>query len=107
MMVSINDYQVSTLMAHQMARAIGVPSLGPLNREVYDVATVTGPHTGSAMLEVEFGVSAVPDVNRPATSDEDDPHTLITTPSWVLETLDTFLTTGVINTTCSGPCNPE
>ncbi len=107
MMVAINDYQVTPLMAHQMARAIGVPSLGPLNREIYDVDTVTGPHTGSAMLEVDFGVSDVPEVNRPTTSDEEDPHTLITSPSWVLETLDGFLSTGVINTTCSGPCDPE
>jgi hypothetical protein len=37
----------------------------------------------------------------------DDPHTLIVTPSWVLDTLDDFLVTGVINTTCSGPCSPE
>ena len=107
MMVAINDYQVTTLMAHQMARAIGVPSLGPLNREIYDVDTVTGPHTGSAMLEVDFNVADVPEVNRPTTSSEDDPHGLITSPSWVLETLDGFLSTGVINTTCSGPCDPE
>ena len=107
MMVAINDHQVSTLMAHQMARAIGVPNLGPENRDIYGVDTVTGPHTGSAMLEVDFGVPAVPDVNRPSTDSGADPHTLIASPTWVLETLDTFLTTGVINTTCSGPCSPE
>jgi hypothetical protein len=107
MMVAIDDWQVSTLMAHQMARAIGVPSFGPENRDIYAVETVTGPHTGSAMLEVDFGVPHVPDTNRPATGMGDDPHTLIVTPSWVLDTLDDFLVTGVINTTCSGPCSPE
>lgn len=106
MMVARNDHQVSMLSGHQMARTIGVPMLAPAFREVYGLDTVTAPHTGSAMIEVEFGVPDVPEVNRPATEGV-DPHTIIFSPTWAAETLAGFIRDGVVTTTCNGPCDPE
>ncbi len=106
MMVARNDHQVSMLAGHQMARTMGVPLLGPPNHELYGIATVDRPHSGSAMIEVEFGVPAVPDVNRPATEGV-DPHTIIFSPTWAAATLHGFITDGVVDTTCVGPCDPE
>jgi len=58
LLVAIGDRQVTTLAAHLMARTIGeVPNLAPLNREVFGVPSVTGAHTGSAMVEFAFGLT--------------------------------------------------
>ena len=106
MMVARNDHQVSMLAGQQMARSIGVPQLAPAVREIWGIDDVTRPHTGSAMIEVDFGVPNVPDVNQPATTSP-DPHTLIFSPTWAATTLHDFISTGVVSTTCSGPCDPE
>ena len=106
MMVARNDHQVSMLAGRQMARTMGVPQLGPPNEALYGIDMVTRPHTGSAMIEVDFGVPNVPDVNRPATEGV-DPHTIIFTPTWAAATLHGFIADGVVDTTCTGPCDPE
>ncbi len=105
LMVARNDHQVSHLSGHQMARTLGVPLLGPPVRELFGLETVTGPHTGSAMIEVDFGAPDVPSVNRPAT-DGDDPHTMIADPPWVAATLEQFIREGVVAAACDGPCDP-
>lgn len=106
MVVAINDHQVTTLAAHTMARTMGVPSLGPVNRPLFGIEEVTGTVTGSAMIEIEFGVPEVPLTNT-VPPEGPDPHTMVTSPSWVLPTLDAFFRTGAISTTCDGPCNPD
>lgn len=106
MVVAINDHQVTTLAAHAMARTIGVPNLGPPNRDLYGLEVVTGPTTGSAMIEIDFGVPEVPRTNT-VPPEGPDPHTMVTAPSWVLPTLDTYFRSGEIATTCDGPCDPE
>jgi len=106
MVVAINDHQVTTLAAHTMARTMGVPSLGPVNRSIWGVEEATGTVMGSAMIEIEFGVPEVPLTNTVPPVGL-DPHTLVTSPSWVLPTIHTFFRTGAISTTCAGPCNPE
>jgi hypothetical protein len=107
MVVAINDHQVTTLGAHAMARSIGdVPNLAPANRAVWGLEESTAPHVGSAMIEIDFGVPDVPLTNT-LPPEGTDPHTLVAEPPWVLETVNGFLQTGAVATTCDGPCDPR
>lgn len=105
--VAIGDHQVSTLGAHIMARAIGgVVSLAPAPRAVWGLDTAEGPHSGSAMVEYDFGLAPEPLINVPA-SDGDDPHGKPRKLASAEKMLDQFLRTGVIESYCEGPCDPE
>ncbi|MBV1859657.1 MAG: hypothetical protein KUG77_14685 [Nannocystaceae bacterium] len=103
--VAIGDHQVSTLGAHIMARAAGVPNLGPVNREIWGLETAEGTVEGSAMIEYEFGV-VEPIVNIP-TEDGEDPHGKLRNLEQSIETRAQFLLEGTIETHCDGPCDPE
>ena len=53
--VSKADHQVTNLGAHIMARTIGgVVNLRETIREVWGIEEKSGPHTGSAMIEIDF-----------------------------------------------------
>lgn len=107
MIVAINDHQVTTLAAHVMARSIGgVPSLAPANRPIWGLEEVSAPHTGSVMIEIDFGVPDVPLTNT-LPPEGTDPHTLVASPPWVLDTIDRFAREGVVAPGCDGPCDPE
>ncbi|MFY0531818.1 hypothetical protein [Nannocystis pusilla] len=70
--VAIGDHQVTTLGAHIMARAIGeVANMGPVNRSIWGLEEVEGSHSGSAMVEFDFGLPAEPTVNVPMKEGED------------------------------------
>lgn len=106
MLVAIGDRQVTTLSAHLMARTIGaVPNLAPLNREVFGVPTVTGAHTGSAMIEFSFGLREplenVPPMGTP------DPHSRIGESTPVFPMVLDWLSTGATRNRCDGPCDPS
>ena len=108
--VSKSDHQVTNLGAHIMARTIGgVVNLAPLIRPVWGLDVVDGAHTGSGMIEVDFGNPEAPVGNYPPWDDTmEDPHgrafelvTLVGT------TLTTFYETGVVENLCSGPCDAD
>lgn len=106
LLVAIGDRQVTTLAAHLMARTIGaVPNLAPVNREVFGVPTVTGPHTGSAMIEFSFGLSEplenVPPAGTP------DPHSRIGESMPVFPMVLEWLASGTTRNRCDGPCDPS
>ena len=93
-----------------MARTIGgVVNLAPLIRPVWGLDVVDGAHTGSGMIEVDFGNPEAPVGNYPPWDDTmEDPHgrafelvTLVGT------TLTTFYETGVVENLCSGPCDAD
>jgi hypothetical protein len=89
-----------------MARAIGAPNLGPVNRTIYDLPEVSAPHTGSFMVEVDFGLPPEPIDNVPL-SEGDDPHGRIGVPP-VFQMAGEFLRTGGVTANpCDGPCDPE
>lgn len=105
--VAIGDHQVSTLGAHIMARAIGgVVNLAPTNRKIFGLEEVTGPHTGSAMIEYDFGLAPEPTTNVPA-RDGEDPHGKVRKLPSAEKSLDQFLRTGAIESFCDGACDPE
>lgn len=103
--VAIGDHQVSTLGAHIMARAAGVPNLGPVNREIWGLEVAEGTVQGGAMIEYEFGVEE-PITNIPPT-DGEDPHGQVRGLPASLATRGEFLLEGTIRTNCDGPCDPE
>jgi hypothetical protein len=107
--VSKADHQVTNLGAHIMARTIGgVVNLAPLIRPVWGLE-VTGqnePHTGSAMLEVDFGNPDPPITNIPHWGDTlPDPHGRAAELSGLGPALLTFYETGQVQNPCDGPCD--
>jgi hypothetical protein len=107
--VSKADHQVTNLGAHIMARTIGgVVNLAPLIRPVWGLE-VTGenePHTGSAMLEVDFGNPDPPITNIPHWGDTmQDPHGRAAELSGLGPALLNFYETGQIQNPCDGPCD--
>ncbi|MFO0697051.1 MAG: hypothetical protein U0230_25985 [Polyangiales bacterium] len=103
---AIGDHQVTTLGAHVMARAIGVPLVGTPNRLPYGIPNVAGPVTGSGFVEVDFGLPAEPITNIPARAGN-DPHDAPWTVPVVLDMMNHFALTGEIANMCSGSCNPD
>ncbi len=107
--VSKADHQVTNLGAHIMARTIGgVVNLAPLIRPVWGIEVVTGPHTGSSMIEIDFGNPDAPITNIPHWGDTDeDPHGRATELSTLVTTLPAFYETGTAENTCNGPCDQD
>ena len=105
--VSKADHQVTNLGAHIMARTIGgVVNLAPLIRDVWGLEVVNGKHTGSAMLEVDFGNPDPPVTNIPHWGDDmRDPHGRATELRNIGQSLSTFYATGVAENQCDGPCD--
>jgi hypothetical protein len=107
MQVSKGDHQVTNLGAHIMARTIGgVVNLAPLIRPVWGIDVVSGPHTGSSMVEVDFGNPEPPIINIPPWDDTlPDPHGRATELIGIGATLRNFYDTGVAENPCDGPCD--
>jgi len=107
--VSKADHQVTNLGAHIMARTIGgVVNLAPLIRPVWGIDEKSGLHTGSAMLEVDFGNPDPPITNIPHWADTmRDPHGRAAELAELGPALLGFYETGEIENPCNGPCNED
>ena len=107
--VSKADHQVTNLGAHIMARSIGgVVNLAPLIRPVWGIEEKSGLHTGSAMLEVDFGNDDPPITNIPHWGDRfGDPHGRAAELDGLGPALLQFYGTGQIENPCTGPCNED
>lgn len=107
--VSRADHQVTNLGAHIMARTIGgVVNLAPTIRDVWGLDVVSGEHSGSAMLEIDFGNNEPPITNIPHWDDEfPDPHGRATELEGLGGVLSRFYATGVVENPCSGPCDED
>ena len=107
--VSKADHQVTNLGAHIMARSIGgVVNLAPVIRDVWGLEVVSGKHTGSAMIEVDFGNPDPPITNIPHWDDTlADPHGRATELHNIGDSLGTFYATGVAENLCNGPCDAD
>ncbi len=102
MQVAIGDAQVSTLGAHNMARAYGAALIEPTVRDVWGLETVKSGHVGSALVEWDYGL-AEPYENLPPDGDP-DPHGWPRKEPEAMDQLNTFLRTGTVIQTCDGPC---
>lgn len=107
--VSKADHQVTNLGAHIMARTIGgVVNLAPVIRDVWGIEVVSGEHTGSAMIEVDFGNPDPPITNIPHWGDtQRDPHGRATELRNIGDSLSRFYATGVAENLCNGPCDAD
>jgi hypothetical protein len=108
--VSKGDHQVTNVGAHIMARTIGgVVNLAPTIRDVWGLEVVSGPHTGSGMIEVDFGNPEAPLTNTPQWADTmDDPHGRATELTVLVEEgLPRFYETGIAENLCNGPCDQD
>lgn len=100
---AIGDSQVTTLGAHNMARAYGAVTIDPPVATVWGVETVTGPHAGSALVEYDHGAPPVPQDNT-APDDEFDTHG-DTRKAWAAqEQMAHFFETGEVVNVCQGAC---
>ena len=107
--VSKADHQVTNLGAHIMARTIGgVVNLEPLIRPVWGIDSVSGPHAGSGMIEIDFGNPDPPITNIPHWADTmRDPHGRATELAALVDLLPVFYETGVAENPCIGPCDQD
>jgi hypothetical protein len=107
--VSKADHQVTNLGAHIMARTIGgVVNLAPTIRDVWGIEVASGPHVGSAMIEVDFGNPEAPIGNTPPWGDTmPDPHGRATELEVLGMTLLNFYDSGIAENLCNGPCDGD
>ncbi len=106
LLVALGDHQVTPLGAHVMARAItGVPNITPANRTIWGIDDAPAPHTGSGMIEFDFGLPPETLENVPMREGE-DPHGKIDDQTIFPDLVDRFLREGVIDPGCDGPCDP-
>lgn len=104
---ALRDRQVSTYAAHIMARAIGVPQVGPV-RSIYGIETVTSPHAGSALVEIDYGQPPAPLINIPPDDTYPDTHGFPWEQTVVHVLMSHFLRDGEVLNGCSeGVCNPD
>jgi hypothetical protein len=107
--ISKGDHQVTNLGAHIMARTIGgVVNLAPLIRPVWGIEEKSGIHTGSAMLEIDFGNPDPPITNVPPWDDTmEDPHGRATDLTAIGPAVLNFYETGQIENPCPSPCTVD
>ena len=106
---AIGDYQVTPLGAQMLARTIGARQLKPVNRTIYGLAEVDGPVQGSALVEFDYKLPAVPSTNVPPTGasfpDNLDPHDKVRGTQAIFDMTDEFLRNGNAKNFCSGACD--
>jgi len=100
--VAIGDAQVTTLGAHNQARAYGAVLIETPAREVWGLPIEPSGTIGSALVEWDYGLYE-PYENLPPDGDT-DPHGRPRKEPEAMEQLDTFLRTGAVVNTCDGVC---
>ena len=106
--VGIGDYQVTNLGSHILARTVGATNLTPVNRSVFELPEAAGPLSGAAVVEYEFGLPPIPTINvPPGGAPDDNPHNKVRSLSASYNQADEFFRTGMVNSFCEGPCDPE
>jgi hypothetical protein len=106
---AIGDKTVTTLGAHIMARTLGLPNLAPVPRDVFGLTATTGPITGNAFAEFDFGpAESQTQIANPAPG---DPHSALIsnamTAVFPRAMAANFLLTGSVSNLCSGSCSPD
>lgn len=103
---AIGDPVVSTRAGHVLSRAMGLPNIAPLNREVFGLTETTGPINRAALLEVSFGLppEAVTNISMPQSP---NPHDMPLGTQRIRDIAQDFLETGVVTNACAGTCDPD
>lgn len=107
LIASIGDMQVPNIASEAMARSYGMSMAGPPVYPVWDVEDAPADFTGSALLQVDTKMGPLPPKeNLPGDGDNGAHGSAVDGPA-VQGIVATFLLEGLVNNTCSGPCDPE
>ena len=110
LLMSLADYQVPNFATALMARSLGVPLMEPFNVPIWGLEAQPYPHTGSALIDFDFGNNPPPVVNLPPdpeTDPEPDPHSRLEDAEGLINALPDWLDTGALPAFCEGPCDPN
>ena len=100
--VAVGDRSVTTYSAHILARAWGASLVSPATRPVWGLSERTPPFTGNALVEMDWGI---PDMEVAfAEGHEVHTHDMLRLRREAQDQIATFLTTGVVEHACDGPC---
>ena len=100
---AIGDAQVTTLGAHNMARAYGAATIDPPYSTIWGLENVAGSHPGSALVEYDHGAPPVPQDNTAPDADFDTHED--TRRAWAAqEQMAKFFATGEVTNECQGAC---
>jgi len=108
MQVGIGDAAVPNLASHLLGRAVGVKHLTPAPRAIAGLDDVTGPYSGSALVEFDFGIDPLPSETAQPSLDDTPAHDGVRHSPAGQEQIDRFFRpNGTIESTCDGPCDPN
>jgi hypothetical protein len=99
--VALGDHQVANIASDTMARALDVPIVESVLAPRLGLASVSSPHVGSGMVEVDFGLPASPIDNVPQRAGMDPHNAMLAMPS-ARASMSDFLRTGRV---CPGGCS--
>ena len=102
---AIGDNSVPTIGAQVMARSYGAILIDPYQRPVFGLEAQEPPFEGSAYAEWDFGV---PDADGPYPTElpeNGNPHDDLRNQPEAMLQIHTFLSEGVIEHFCEGPCS--
>jgi hypothetical protein len=106
--IGIGDAEVPNLAAHLHARALDAVHLAPAPRPIEAVPSAGGPLAGSAIVEFDFGVDPLPELEANPAIDGNDAHEGVRKLRAAGDQIDAFLRPGgLVAHTCSGACDPE
>mgnify|MGYP002631352750 CR=1 FL=1 len=101
---AIGDAAVTTLSAHVMSRAYGLPLVQPSARQVWGLEPLEAPVEGGGLVEFDWGVEE-PVEAVPCDVDTNTHGGPFSSAAGRLQ-LATFLETGVVEQVCDGACDP-
>jgi hypothetical protein len=104
---SYGDSQVPNISTEMMARTYGLPMSDPGLYEVYGVPGQAGPIDGSALLQVDTGLTPLPPASNVPPGEDNGAHGAAADSAAVQQILFDFVTTGQVVHHCDGPCDPE
>lgn len=108
MQMGLGDVAVPNLGTTLHARILDVPVLEPAPVSLFGLGTVQPPTDQSALAVWDFGIDvAATYAEATPPVEENAVHEGLRVEPTALEQLDIFMTTGTIEHTCSGPCDPE
>lgn len=107
MHMGLNDTQVPNLATELHARVLHLPLLKPSPIEVPGLADAAYPHDGSGLVVFDLGAPPPPVEARPA-EDDNGVHSHVRELPQAIQQIDKFLRPGgLIEQTCTGPCDPD
>ncbi len=104
--VAKEDAQVHNEVSYLLGRRLGAPLMTPAVRPVFGLAEVPYPHTGSAVVEVDFKKPDNPHPELPPPA-EHDTHRDLRDSEVGQDLLWDFLETGEVRSVCDGACDPD